>query len=456
MFIVATKIALLSIDANKHDKYVYKSKHFVQKCTDLQNISVPLPRFLSNRSAFELFLHLIIYMGLLQEKLARYDLPQKYKAEGIYPYFREIQGKQGTEVVMEGHRVLMFGSNAYTGLTGDERVIEAGIKAMRQYGSGCAGSRFLNGTLDLHVQLEKELAEFVGKDEALCFPTGFTVNSGVLAVLTDHHDYIICDDRDHASIVDGTRASFSTRLKYKHNDMEDLEKQLQKCPEGAVKLIVVDGVFSMEGDLAKLPEIVALKHKYPGTAIMVDEAHGLGVFGRQGRGVCDHFGLTDEVDLIMGTFSKSLASIGGFIAADSTIINYLRHNTRTYIFSASDTPAATAAAREALHIIQNEPERIQALWDVTNYALKRFRDAGFEIGDTESPIIPLYVRDMDKTFLVTKLAFEAGVFINPVIPPACAPQDTLVRVALMATHTREQVDRAVDALTRVFKQLEII
>ena len=214
--------------------------------------------------------------------------------------------------------------------------------------------------------------------------------------------------------------------------------------------------FSPEGDQATLPEIVALKHKYPGTAIMVDEAHGIGVFGRQGRGVCDHFGLTDEVDLIMGTFSKSLASIGGFIAADSTIINYLRHNTRTYIFSASDTPAATAAAREALHIIQNEPERIQALWDVTNYALKRFRDAGFEIGDTESPIIPLYVRDMDKTFLVTKLAFEAGVFINPVIPPACAPQDTLVRVALMATHTREQVDRAVDALTRVFKQLEII
>ena len=244
-------------------------------------------------------------MGLLQDKLAKYTLPQKYKALGIYPYFREIEGKQGTEVIMDGHRVLMFGSNAYTGLTGDERVINAGIAAMKQYGSGCAGSRFLNGTLDLHVQLEHELAEFVGKDDALCFSTGFTVNSGVLAVLTDHHDYIICDDRDHASIVDGTRSSFSRRLKYKHNDMEDLEKQLQNCPAEAVKLIVVDGVFSMEGDLCKLPEIVALKHKYPGTAIMVDEAHGLGVFGRQGRGVCDHFGLTNEVDLIMGTFSKS-------------------------------------------------------------------------------------------------------------------------------------------------------
>jgi 8-amino-7-oxononanoate synthase len=357
---------------------------------------------------------------------------------------------------MDGHRVLMFGSNAYTGLTGDDRVIQAGIKAMEQYGSGCAGSRFLNGTLDLHVQLEKELAEFVGKDEAMCFATGFTVNSGVLGVLTDRHDYIICDDRDHASIVDGVRSSFSRCLKYKHNDMEELEKLLQRCPEDVVKLIVVDGVFSMEGDLAPLPKIVELKKKYPGTAIMVDEAHGLGVFGRNGRGVCDHFGLTDDVDLIMGTFSKSLASIGGFIAADSSIINYLRHHTRTYIFSASCTPAATAAAREALHILQEEPERIQKLWDVTNYALKRFREAGFEIGETESPIIPLYVRDVDKTFAVTKLAFDAGVFINPVIPPACAPQDTLVRVALMATHTKEQVDEAVEALTGVFKQLDII
>ena len=395
-------------------------------------------------------------MGLLQDKLGRYDLPQQYKAKGIYPYFREIEGKQGTEVVMEGHNVLMFGSNAYTGLTSDQRIIDAGIAAMQKYGTGCAGSRFLNGTLDLHVQLEHELAEFVGKEEALCFSTGFTVNSGVLAVITDRHDYIICDDRDHASIVDGTRASFSTRLKYRHNDMADLEKQLQSCPEDCVKLIVVDGVFSMEGDLAPLPEIVALKKKYPGTAIMVDEAHGIGVFGRQGRGVCDHFGVTDDIDLIMGTFSKSLASIGGFIAADSRTINFLRHNTRTYIFSASNTPAATAAAREALHIIQNEPERIQRLWDVTNYALKRFREDVFEIGDTDSPIIPLYVRDVEKTFLVTKRAFEEGVFINPVIPPACAPQDTLVRYALMATHTKEQVDRSVEALTRVFRELDII
>ena len=376
-------------------------------------------------------------------------------AAGVYPYFREIEGKQGTEVDMGGHKVLMFGSNAYTGLTGDERVIEAGVKALRQYGAGCAGSRFLNGTLDLHVKLEKELAAFVGKDEALCFSTGFTVNEGVIACITGRDDYIICDDRDHASIVDGRRLSFSTNLKYKHNDMEDLERQLQKCAPEAVKLIIVDGVFSMEGDLANLPEIVRLKHKY-NASIMVDEAHGIGVFGRQGRGVCDHFGLTHEVDLIMGTFSKSLASIGGFIAADSSIINWLRHNARSYIFSASNTPAATASAMEALHILQQEPERIQALWDVTRYALDKFREAGFEIGETESPIIPLYVRDTEKTFVATAKAFEAGVFINPVIPPACAPQDTLVRVALMVTHTKEQVDRAVAALRKVFVDLDII
>ena len=395
-------------------------------------------------------------MGLLQEKLSHYTLPQEFMAQGIYPYFREIEGKQGTEVIMEGKRVLMFGSNAYTGLTGDQRVIDAGCAAMQKYGSGCAGSRFLNGTLDIHVQLEKELAEFVGKDEALCFATGFTVNSGVISQLVGKNDYIICDDRDHASIVDGRRLSFATQLKYKHNDMADLEKHLQRCEPDAIKLVVVDGVFSMEGDLCKLPEIVELKKKYPGTAIMVDEAHGLGVFGRQGRGVCDHFGLTKDVDLIMGTFSKSLASIGGFIAADSSIINWLRHTVRTYIFSASCTPAATAAAREALHIIQQEPERLQALWDVTNYALGRFREEGFEIGDTESPIIPLYVRDTEKTFKAVAMAFNEGVFINPVIPPACAPQDTLVRYALMANHTHEQVDESVVKLKKVFKELEIL
>lgn len=395
-------------------------------------------------------------MGQLQDKYKNYCEPQKYMDAGVYPYFREITSKQGTEVTdIDGHSILMFGSNAYTGLTNDPRVIEAGKRALDKYGSGCAGSRFLNGTLDLHVQLEKELAEFEHKDEALCFSTGFSVNAGVLAMVVGRGDYIICDDRDHASIVDGRRLSFATQLHYKHNDMQDLERILQKLPKEAIKLIVVDGVFSMEGDLAKLPEIIELKHKY-NCSVMVDEAHGLGIFGKQGRGVCDHFGLTDDVDLIMGTFSKSLASIGGFIVSDKDTINYLRHTCRTYIFSASNSPSATAAALEALHILQKEPERQEHLWSVTHYALKRFRDEGFEIGETESPIIPLYVRDIDKTFMVTKLAYEAGVFINPVIPPACAPQDTLVRFALMATHTEDQVERGVQILKKIFIDQGII
>ncbi|MDD7318079.1 MAG: aminotransferase class I/II-fold pyridoxal phosphate-dependent enzyme [Prevotella sp.] len=394
-------------------------------------------------------------MGLLQERYKKYRDPQKFISLGVYPYFREIVGKQGTEVEMGGHHVLMFGSNAYTGLTGDPRVEAAAKAAIDQYGTGCAGSRFLNGTLDLHVEFEKELAEFEGKDEALVFSTGFSVNSGVLASICGREDYIICDDRNHASIVDGRRLSFATCLKYKHNDMEDLEKQLQKCRPESIKMIVVDGVFSMEGDLANLPEIVKLKKKYD-ASIYVDEAHGLGVFGREGRGVCDYYGVTDDVDVIMGTFSKSLASIGGFVAADFDTINFLRHTCRTYIFSASNSPSATAAAREALHIIRKEPERIERLWQVTRYALRRFREEGFEIGDTESPIIPLYVRDVEKTFLVTKLAFDNGVFINPVIPPACAPQDTLVRFALMATHTEEQVERGVQALKAIFVEQGII
>lgn len=394
-------------------------------------------------------------MGQLQEKYKNYREPQKFMEAGIYPYFRAITSHQDTEVEMGGHKVLMFGSNAYTGLTGDKRIIEAGKAALDKYGSGCAGSRFLNGTLDIHIQLEKELAEFIGKDDTLCFSTGFSVNAGVIAMVVGRNDYVICDDRDHASIVDGRRLSFAKQLRYKHNDMEDLEKILKGLPHEAIKLIVVDGVFSMEGDLCNLPKIVELKHKY-NCSIMVDEAHGIGVFGRDGRGVCDHFGLTDEVDLIMGTFSKSMASIGGFIAADSDTINFLRHTCRTYIFSASNTPAATAAALEALHIIKSEPERIAALWKVTDYALKRFKEEGFEIGDTESPIIPLYVRDVEKTFVVVARAFERGVFINPVIPPACAPQDTLVRYALMATHTEEQVERSVQILKQVFVELGII
>lgn len=393
-------------------------------------------------------------MGLLQDKLAKYDLPQRVKAKGVYPYFRCIESEQNTEVIMSGRKVLMFGSNSYLGLTNHPKVIEAAVVATRKYGTGCAGSRFLNGTLDIHLELEKELAEFVGKEDALIYSTGFQVNLGVVSCVTGREDYIICDELDHASIVEGRRLSFSTCFKFKHNNMESLENELKKCKPESVKLIVVDGVFSMEGDIANLPEIIRLSKKY-NASVMVDEAHSLGVLGDHGRGACNHFGLTNDVDLIMGTFSKSLAAIGGFIAADESVINYLRHNSRSYIFSASNTPAATAAAREALHIMKREPERIQHLWDLTNYSLNCFRSLGFEIGSTQTPIIPLYVRDMEKTFMVTKMLFDEGVFVNPVVPPACSPNDTLIRFSLMATHSKEQIDFAVEKLVKCFKALDI-
>ena len=390
-------------------------------------------------------------MKLLQEKLSKYDAPQRAMAMGIYPYFREIQSDQDTEVTISGKKVLMFGSNAYLGLTNHPKVKEAAIEAVKKYGTGCAGSRFLNGTLDLHIQLEKRLAEFVGKEDAIVYSTGFQVNLGVVSCLTGREDYILWDELDHASIIEGHRLSFSTKLKYKHNDMESVEKQLQKCDPDKVKLIVTDGVFSMEGDVAKLPEIVALAKKY-NASVMVDEAHGIGVFGRQGRGTCDHFGVSQDVDLIMGTFSKSFASIGGFIAADESIINYLRHHSRSYIFSASNTPAATAAANAALDIMMNEPERIQHLWDLTHYALDGFRQMGCEIGHTSTPIIPLFIRDNDLTFLIVKELFEAGIFVNPVVSPAVASEDTLIRFSLMATHTKEQLDYALETIHKVFKQ----
>lgn len=394
-------------------------------------------------------------MNLLQAKLSQYTTASEARAKGVYPYFRCIESEQNTEVTMSGKRVLMFGSNSYLGLTNHPKVIEAAVAATRKYGTGCAGSRFLNGTLDLHLALEKELAAFIGKDDALVYSTGFQVNLGVISCLTKREDYVICDDLDHASIVDGRRLSFSKQVKYKHNDMESLEQVLQRCNPSSIKLIVTDGVFSMEGDLAKLNEMVVLAKKYD-ASIMVDEAHSLGVFGRNGRGLCDQLGVTDDVDLIMGTFSKSLAAIGGFIASDNKTIDYLRHHSRSYIFSASNTPAATAAARAALQIMKNEPERMAHLWNLTRYALQRFREEGFEIGNTQSPIIPLYVRDMDKTFLVTKLLFDNGVFVNPVIPPACSPQDTLIRFSLMATHTQEQVERAIDIIVACFHQLGLL
>lgn len=394
-------------------------------------------------------------MKLLQAKLSKYQEPQKAKAAGIYPYFRAISSEQDTEVIINGKKVLMFGSNSYMGLTNHPKVKEAAIEATKKYGTGCAGSPFLNGTLDIHKQLEARLAEFVGKEDAMIYSTGFEVNLGVVSCITGREDYVILDEQDHASIIEGRRLSFSTPLKYKHNDMDSLEDQLKKCTPDKVKLIVTDGVFSMEGDVAKLPKIVELAKKYDAT-VMVDEAHGIGVFGKQGRGTCDHFGVTNDVDLIMGTFSKSFASLGGFIATDKEITNFLRHHSRSYIFTASITPASTAAANAALDIMLNEPERQENLWKLTNYALEGFRNMGCEIGHTETPIIPLYIRDNYKTFTVTRDLLNEGVFVNPVVSPAVAPHDTLIRFSLMATHTKDQVTVALEKIQKVFRQNGIL
>ena len=391
----------------------------------------------------------------MQEKLSKYDAPQKAKALGVYPYFRKIESDQDTEVLINGKIVLMFGSNSYLGLTNHPKIKEAAIAAIRKYGTGCAGSRFLNGTLDIHEELEHRLAKFVGKEEAIIYSTGFQVNLGVVSCVTGRGDYILWDELDHASIIEGRRLSFSTPVKYRHNDMQSLEDQLRNCNPDKVKLIVTDGVFSMEGDVANLSEIVRLAKQY-NAAVMVDEAHGIGVFGRDGRGTCDHFGVTDDVDLIMGTFSKSFASLGGFIATDKVTANYLRHNSRSYIFSASITPASTAAVGAALDIMESEPERIANLWDVTNYALEGFRRIGCEIGNTCTPIIPLFIRDNEKTFRVTRDLFDEGIFVNPVVSPAVAPKDTLIRFSLMATHTRAQVDVALEKIEKCFKHLDII
>ncbi len=394
-------------------------------------------------------------MKILQAKLARYDAPQKAKAAGVYPYFRAISSEQDTEVLMHGKKVLMFGSNSYMGLTNDPRVIEASVQATRKYGTGLAGSPFLNGTLDIHKQLEARLAEYVGKEDAMLYSTGFGVNLGVVSTLTGREDYIILDEQDHASIIEGRRLSFSNYLKYRHNDMSSLEDQLRKTEPDKVKLIVTDSVFSMEGDVADLPAIVELAKKYNAT-VMVDEAHGIGVFGEGGRGVCNHYGVQDDVDLIMGTFSKSFASLGGFIATDKEITNFLRHHSRSYIFTASITPGSVAAVNASLDIMLSEPERMKHLWDITNFALKSFREMGCEIGNTSTPIIPLFIRDDYKTFQVTHDLLEEGVFVNPVVSPAVAPKDTLIRYTLMATHTQEQVERSLEAIEKVFRRYDII
>ena len=394
-------------------------------------------------------------MGILQEKTARYDAPQKAIQAGIYPYFRVIESDQDTEVMIDGKKVLMFGSNSYLGLTNHPRIKEAAKKAIDKYGTGCAGSRFLNGTLDIHIELEEKLARLVGKEGALCFSTGFQVNLGVVSVLAGRQDYLLLDELDHSSIMEGSRLSYSKVLKFAHNDMDMLEKKLMICAPESIKLIVVDGVFSMEGDIVKLPEIVALAEKY-NASIMLDDAHSIGVLGVNGSGTASHFGLTDKVDLIMGTFSKSLASLGGFIASDNDTINFIKHNSRSLIFSASMTPASAATVLAAIEIMENEPERIQHLWDMTAYALNGFKSAGFDTGKSESPIIPLFIRDDIKALQLTQMLLADGVFVNPVVAPAVPKEDSLIRYSLMATHTKEQVDISIEKITRAARQLEIL
>lgn len=388
------------------------------------------------------------------DKAKAFKTAQIIKELGIYPYFRAIESEQDAEVIINGKKTLMFGSNSYLGITGHPKIKEAAKNAIEKYGSGCVGSRFLNGTLDIHIELEHKLAEFVGKEASLVFSTGFQANLGIVSTMIGRNEYLILDELDHASIIDGARLSFARVLKFKHNDMHSLEKVLGKIPYDDVKLIVVDGVFSMDGDIARLPDIVGLAMTH-NSAVMVDEAHSLGVFGRNGRGIVNHFGLTHDVDLIMGTFSKSFGSLGGFIAADTSTIEFLKHNARTLMFSASMTPAATASVLAALEIVKQEPERIKKLWELTYYAIYQFKTLGFDVGDTETPIIPIYIRDDFKTFRFTMLLAEEGVFVNPVVSPATSSDAALIRFSLMATHTKEQIDLAIEKMLKVAKAIDL-
>lgn len=378
-------------------------------------------------------------------KRQRYD---DAKEAGIYPYFHTLTSGQDTQVVMEGNDTVMIGSNNYLGLTSDERVIRAGVEALKKYGSGCSGSRFLNGTLDIHEKLEEELASFLHKEACMTFSTGFQSNLGIISGICGMNDVVLCDKENHASIYDAIRLSYAKMIRYKHSDMEDLEARLKTVPETSGILIVTDGVFSMGGDICKLPEIVALAKKY-GARVMVDDAHGLGVIGAHGRGTAEHFGLEDEVDIIMGTFSKSLASLGGYMAASRRVVDYVRHASRPYIFSASITPASVACARESLKILRENPERVQALRDVADYMRKGLKSLGIPIIESVTPIIPIYVYEDEKAFLACKLLLDRGVYVNPVISPATPVGYALLRTSYTATHTREQLDRAMKAIKEV-------
>ena len=390
----------------------------------------------------------------LFQKLEGFTKPAELKKLGLYPYFRPIEENHDTEVVINGRRLLMFGSNSYMGLTNHPKVKLAAKKAIDKYGSSCSGSRFLNGTSQLHIELEERLADYLGKESALIFTTGFQTNLGTVAAITGRNGIVILDELDHASIIEGSRLSFSKVLKFAHNDMRDLEDILRSVQAEQIKMIVVDGIFSMEGDISNLPEITRLANKYE-ALVMVDDAHALGVIGENGMGTASHFDLTNQVDIIMGTFSKSLASVGGFIASTAGMVNYLKHHCRPLIFSASIPPSAVAAALAALEIIQTEPERQEVLWANTEYVAKALLELGFDINTTETPIIPIYIRDNYLTFQFTQRLFEEGIFVNPVVSPAVKSDSSLLRLSIMATHTRCQLDKAIDKIEKVANELHV-
>lgn len=387
-------------------------------------------------------------------KTAGVQIYDTAKEKGVYPYFHELCSGQNTVVDMEGKKTIMIGSNNYLGLTSHPEVVNAGIEALKKYGSGCSGSRFLNGTLDIHVKLEKELADFLHKEACMTFSTGFQSNLGIISALCGRHDVVLCDKENHASIYDAIKLSYAKMIRYEHNDMNDLEAKLKTVPENAGILIVTDGVFSMSGDICKLPEIVDLAKKY-GARVMVDDAHGLGVLGKNGRGTAEHFGLEDQVDIIMGTFSKSLASLGGYLASSERVVEYVKHCSRPYIFSASITPASVACARQSLKILREEPQRVKALNDIADYMRSGLKKLGVDIIEGHTPIIPIYVYKDEHAFVACKMLLEMGVYVNPVVSPATPVGYALLRTSYTATHTKEQMDEAMLKIKQVIDTLGI-
>jgi 8-amino-7-oxononanoate synthase len=421
--------------------------------------SYPLPRQAAipqvNHRATRGKLQSVLPHVSLFEKVKAFKSAAQLRALGLYPYFRNISSAQDTEVIIDNKKVLMLGSNSYLGLTNHPKIKEAARAAVEKYGTGCAGSRFLNGTLDIHLELEASLARLVNKESVLLYSTGFQVNLGVISALVGKGEYVLGDKSNHASIVEGCLLTPGKFLRFTHKDMAALESRIQSIEPDAGKLIVVDGVFSMEGDIIQLPELCRIAQQY-NAAVMVDDAHAIGVLGKHGSGTASHFNLTDQVHLIMGTFSKSLASLGGFIASDAETIDYLKHHSRPLIFSASMSPANAAAVLAAVRIMVDEPERIAQLWRNTARMKQGLTSLGFELGNSETPILPLYCRDLMLAFKICKRLQEEGVFVNPVVSPAVAPGHELIRISLMATHTEQQIDFALEKLSKTGKEFGLL